>query len=128
MKLHFAIFLFTFLLQISCKEKLEKEFRFFDIENLDSGNVKLLIYRLEGSKFQNDFYIDDINVLKTMQNQWIFTKKSKIWSCGFDHRLVLMDGNKIVQEKLINLDCEYMSGWIYFPKEYLLDNKSNFKE
>lgn len=130
MKYKFLFFLLSIFLLISCKEKLNEEYHFFNLENFDSGKYKLLVFGLEGEWIDDfrDFYIDDISTLKQMQQQWTFKYKSEVMPCGYGYKIVLVNKEEIINEKYINIDCEYMSGWIYFPENYLSDYKSSFKK
>lgn len=131
MKINKAKFFFFLMLSIfisGCIEKLEKEYSFFNNIELEKGKHKLLVYPLEG-EFIDDFkhfYIEDISTLKEMQQEWIFKHKSDIMPCGYGYSLLLVDENSIINKKNVNIDCEYMSGWIHFPKHYLTDYKKSF--
>lgn len=130
MKFKFLLIVSLLFILSGCKDKLKEEYHFFKSENLNSGNYKLLVYGLEGEIIDDyiDFYIDDISTLKQMQKQWIFKYKSEVMPCGYGYRVVLVNEKEIINEKYINIDCQYMSGWIYFPKKYLSDYKSSFKK
>jgi hypothetical protein len=111
-----------------CKEKLENEYSFFKDIDLEKGKHKLLVYPLEGEIIDDftHFYIEDISTLKEMQQKWIFKHKSDIMPCGYGYSLLLVDENSILNKKSVNIDCEYMSDWIHFPKHYLTDYKKSF--
>ncbi|MBD3905268.1 hypothetical protein NAL32_07265 [Chryseobacterium sp. Ch-15] len=113
----------------NCNEKLSQPISFFEDYDLTSGKYKLEIYHVEGEiidDFKN-FYIDDPETLNKMKKQWIFKYKSEVMPCGFGYELHLIEDKKVIKKTLINIDCEYMSGWVYFPKEYLTDHKNHFK-
>ncbi|MCX8523644.1 hypothetical protein OF897_06880 [Chryseobacterium formosus] len=112
----------------SCKEKLAEPILFFENYDLKSGKYRLEGHQIEGEIIDDftNFYIDDPETLITMQKQWIFKYKSGIQPCGYGYSIVLKENNKIIKQTLVNIDCEYMSGWIYFPKEYLTDYKNHF--
>jgi hypothetical protein len=90
----------------------------------------LVFYVKEGGIIENyhEFYIDDIKTLNDIKKQWVFTKKSDIYSCGYNYSMEVIKKDSTVFCKSINVDCEYMSGWIYFPKEFLLMHKKSFKK
>lgn len=113
----------------NCKEKLAEPIVFFENYNLKSGNYRLEVRQVEGTiidSFKN-FYIDDPRALLKMQKQWIFKYKSDIQPCGYGYSIVLKENNKVLKQTYVNIDCEYMKGWIHFPKEYLTDHKNHFK-
>jgi hypothetical protein len=111
-----------------CKEKLEIEYSFFNNIEVEKGKHKLLVFPLEGEIIDDftHFYIEDVSTLKKMQQEWVFKHKSDIMPCGYGYLLMLVDEDSIINKKSINIDCEYMSGWIYFPKKYLTDYKKSF--
>lgn len=118
-----------FLLFTNCREKLEEPVSFFENYDVSSGRYKLEIHQVEGELIDDfrNFYIDDPLTLNKMKRQWVFKYKSDIKSCGYGYLIALKEDNKSIKQTLVNLDCEYMSGWIYFPKKYLLDHKNHFK-
>lgn len=123
------IIISTISLFSSCKEKLSKSVSFFEDYDLNSGRYRLEVNQVEGQiigDFKN-FYIDDIATLIKMQKQWVFKYKSSVKSCGYGYSIALKENSKTIKQSFINIDCEYMSGWIYFPKEYLTDHKNHFK-
>ncbi|MBL4754371.1 MAG: hypothetical protein JKY52_12355 [Flavobacteriales bacterium] len=122
--------IFLILLLIGCQEKLEAEYVFFEDCDFDTGGYKLLVYGDEGEWIEDyrDFYIDDVETLKRMQKQWVFKYKSDVKPCGYGYHLKLVDGKKVLKSKSVNIDCEYMSGWVYFPKLYLTEHKNSFKK
>ena len=123
-------YIFLVFVVTGCREKLDREFVFFKDCNLDNGNYKLLVYATEGEWIDDyrDFYIDDVETLKRMQKQWIFRHKAEVMSCGYGYRLQLVDEKRILLSKSVNIECEYMSGWIYFPEAYLKEHKESFKK
>jgi hypothetical protein len=125
-----VIFFLMPLFILSCDEKLEKEIVFFEGIDFDSGEYKLLVNGSEGKQFEDyyDFYIDDIQTLNEMKKQWVFTRKSEITACGYGYNVKLVNQNGVVKSTSINIECEYMSGWIRFPKRYLTDHKKSFKK
>lgn len=131
MKLTLKILIVIFSLTIlsHCKEKLTKPISFFEDYDLNSGKYKLEVYQIEGEIIDDfkKFYIDDSETLKKMQKQWIFKYKSEVMPCGFGYELHLVKDHTIIKKTLINIDCQYMQGWIHFPKEYLTDHKIHFK-
>lgn len=122
--------LFSFLLLISCQESLEKEIVLFSNYDFNSGEYKLVFYGNEGGIIENyyKFYIDDVKTLNEIKKQWIFTKKSDIYSCGHSYSMDLLKKDSVIFSKSINVECEYMSDWIYFPKAFLLNHKKSFKK
>ena len=112
-----------------CKERLDKEYRFFGDHDVQNGSYKLLVFGSEGTWIDDyrDFYIDDPATLSKMKDQWIFKYRTDMMLCGFGYIVKLVDEDKIVAETAINLDCEYIEGWIYFPEDYLRDHISSFK-
>lgn len=122
------IVIFSLLLLYNCKEKLSKPISFFENYDLNSGKYRLEVNQVEGEIIDDfkRFYIDDPETLSKMQKQWIFKYKSSVQPCGYGYSIVLKENNKILKQTFVNLDCEYMSGWIYFPKEYLTDHKDHF--
>ena len=134
MKKHFrwiliitALLLLGFLL---CgKVKLKNEYDFFYNNDLSTGKYKFLAFwdyniLIEGYK---DFYIDDIETLLKMQKQWVFKYQSEILACGWGYRIFLVDDNNVLNQIALNIDCEYLDGWIYFPKNFLTDHVASFK-
>jgi len=63
-----------------------------------------------------------------MKKQWMFNEKADIMPCGYGYELYLVNESKMIKNVAINIDCEYMSGWIKFPKEFLTDHKKSFKK
>jgi len=122
------IFIIFFAL-IGCKEKLSEEYDFFGGKDLSNGKYKLLVYGTEGEWIDDfqDFYIDDITTLQNMQKQWTFKYKTDPWACGYGYFLKFVDDKSVLNRKAVNIDCEYLAGWIYFPRNYLEDHKSSFK-
>ena len=131
MKSYTKILFVSIILLCSCRGKLSEEIVFFENYDLSTGEYKLLVFGEEGLWIDDyqDFYIDDIETLKKMQKQWIFKYKSDISACGYGYSIMLVDSDKVLKEAAVNIerDCEYMSGWIYFPKKYLSDHKTYFK-
>lgn len=129
-KLIQIITLIVVLSMTSCYKSLDEKIVFFEGIDFDSGNYKLLVYGTEGDWIEDyqDFYIDDIQTLNEIKKQWVFTKKSDAMPCGYGYNLELVNQSKILKSTSINIDCEYMSGWIRFPKKYLTDHKKSFKK
>ena len=132
MKLFSKILLiFTLILFAGCYEKLSNKITFFEGYDFSTGDYKLLVFGLEGLWIDDyiDFYIDDIETLQKMQKQWVFKYKTDVMACGYGYNVMLVDSNEVVEETWVNIesDCEYMSGWIRFPKSYLSDHKTHFK-
>lgn len=126
----YKILLFSILLIFSCQQNLERKIILFDKVDFNSGEYKLVFYGEEGGIIENyyKFYIDDIKTLNDIKKQWVFTKKSEIYSCGYSYTMELIKKDSVVFSKPINVECEYMSDWIYFPKEFLLDHIKSFKK
>ena len=116
-------------LLLACREKLAEPISFFENYDLQSGRFRLEASKTDGVAIDNheNFYIDDPKTLTKMQQQWIFRYKSDIQPCGYGYAFYLKENNKTIKQTSVNLDCEYMSGWIYFPKEFLTDHKNHFK-
>lgn len=112
-----------------CKERLSEEYKFFGNHDLSSGDYKLIVFGTEGARIEDyrDFYIDDIETLERMQKQWVFKYKTTPMSCGYGYNIRLVSKDKILEEKSVNVDCEYMTGWIFFPRNYLTDHIESFK-
>lgn len=129
MKLFTLLFLNTLLL-LGCQDKLDRKIILFDKYDFNSGEHKLIFYGQEGRIIKNypNFYIDDIKTLNAIKKEWCFTKKSDIMSCGYSYNMQLIKNDSVLIEKSINVECEYMSGWLYFPKEFLVKHKSSFKK
>lgn len=125
----FLILLLLGFLVLNCHERLPKPISYFEDYNFSSGKYKLEFYEIEGQIIYDykKFYIDDVETLKTMKKQWIFKYKSDIMPCGYGYQLNLVEDDKIVKKAYINIECEYMEGWIHFPKQYLTDHKNHFK-
>ncbi|WP_159477073.1 hypothetical protein [Chryseobacterium sp. 18068] len=124
-----VIAIFSLIILSNCKKKLLQPISFFENYDLNSGKYKLEAYQVEGKIIDDykKFYIDDPEVLNKMKKQWVFKYKSEVMPCGFGYELHLIKDKKIIKKTLVNIDCEYMEGWIYFPKEYLTDHKNHFK-
>ena len=112
-----------------CKEKLSEEYRFFGNRDLKSGDYKLIVIGTEGSWIEDyrNFYIDDVETLCQMQEQWVFKYKTTPQACGYGYNIRLVYKDKVLEEKSVNIDCEYMTGWIFFPRNYLTDHIHSFK-
>ena len=39
---------------------------------------------------------------------------------------MFVNEDSVLNRKSVNIDCEYMGGWIHFPKSYLEDYKDSF--
>lgn len=126
----YKFLLFSILFVLSCQENLQRKIVLFDKVDFNSGEYKLVFYGEEGEIIENyyKFYIDDIKTLNDIKKQWVFTKKSDIYSCGYNYSMEVIKKDSTVFCKSINVDCEYRSGWIYFPKEFLLMHKKSFKK
>lgn len=124
-----VVLLLLILSTTSCYESLDRKVVYFAEIDFESGNYKLLVYGMEGEWIEDyrDFYIDDIQTLNRMKRQWVFTKKSDEMPCGYGYSLKLVNQSEILKSTSINIDCEYMSGWIRFPRKYLEDHKKSFK-
>jgi len=122
------LFISIVLLFAGCK-RLPSEIKFFENYDFSTGEYKLLVFGTEGDWIDDyrDFYIDDIEVLKKMQKQWVFKYKTKTWACGYGYIVMLVDSNEVLKEAEVNIDCKYMTGWIRFPKRYLSNHKAHFK-
>ncbi|MET3731785.1 hypothetical protein [Moheibacter stercoris] len=110
---------------------MDTEYQFFPKKELKEGRKLMVFSIMEGANekyFEGNFYTDDLKVLNKMKNQWKLNKRSDIMPCGYTHKLVFADEYRTLNEIEINLECEYASGWIYFPKEYLLKYESKFKK
>ena len=129
MKPKSTILLLTLLTLFGCKERLSEEYRFFGNYDLKNGDYKLIVIGTEGAWIEDycDFYIDDVETLERMQDQWVFKYKTTPMSCGYGYNIRLVNEDKTVEEKSVNVDCEYMTGWIFFPKNYLTDHIQSFK-
>ena len=116
------------LLFIGC-EKLPSEIKFFENYDLSTGEYKLLVFGTEGEWIDDyqDFYIDDIKVLKKMRKEWVFKHKSDILACGYGYIVMLVNADEVLKEVAVNIECEYMTGWVRFPKQYLSNHKKHFK-
>jgi hypothetical protein len=125
-----VFFFVALLFVISCKEKLESKIVLFEDVELSNGEYKLYFFGLEsdGIKGFSNFYIDDKETLSKIKAQWIFDEKSETMSCGYSYSMVLVINKKIVLQKAINTECEYLEGWIHFPNSYLTSHKMNFKK
>jgi len=62
-----------------------------------------------------------------MQKEWVFKYKSDILACGYGYIVMLVNSDKVLKEVAVNIECEYMTGWIRFPKRYLSNYKAHFK-
>ena len=131
MKFYPKILFISIILLCSCRGRLPEEIIFFENCNLSTGEYKLLVFGEEGQWIDDyrDFYIDDTEVLKKMQKQWVFKYQSDILACGYGYSIMLVDKDKVIKEVAVNIecDCEYMTGWVYFPIRYLSDYKTHFK-
>jgi len=123
------ILLIPIILLFAGCERLPSKIKFFENYDLSTGEYKLLVFGTEGEWIDDyrDFYIDDIETLKEMQKQWIFKYKSEVMACGYGYIVMLVDSNKVLKKTAVNIDCEYMEGWIRFPKSYLSNYKAHFK-
>nr|WKN37410.1 hypothetical protein K4G66_01640 [Tunicatimonas sp. TK19036] len=114
---------------VGCHEKLDEELVYFEDVDFSSGDYKIYVFATEGEWIEDykNFIIDDIEILNEIKKRWVFEHKIPPSACGYGYNLKLVDNEKIVKSTSINVDCEYMSGWIEFPKEYLSDYKSAFE-
>lgn len=128
MKKHLLIISLIYCL-FGCTESLDKEIVFFDKIDFNSGNYKIYVFASEGAwiKDYKDFVIEDIETLNKIKDKWVFKNKVPPTSCGYGYNLKLVDTTNILKSVNINFDCEYMSGWIQFPKEYLSEFTESFK-
>ena len=129
MKYHFCVLVLLILL-LGCKDVLEKEQVIFKEYDFSTGNYKLLFYGQENKRIEgfDNFYIDDIETLEKIKKHWIIRYKSDVMPCGYTYAITLEKNNIISKEFLVNLDCEYMTGWFHFPKSYITDYKRSFKK
>ncbi|MCL2097823.1 MAG: hypothetical protein FWH23_03580 [Bacteroidales bacterium] len=131
-KFYTEILFIAISLFCSCRGRLPETVIFFENYDLSTGEYKLLVFGGEGQWIDDyrDFYIDDTEVLTKMQKRWVFKYQSDIMACGYGYSILLVDRNKVLKEVEVNIecDCEYMSGWIYFPRSYLSDYKNHFKK
>ncbi|SFN60918.1 hypothetical protein SAMN05421741_10817 [Paenimyroides ummariense] len=128
MKTKILIILFSLVLFIGCSEKLPNEVYFFENYEVENGKYKLFVIGTEGEWIDDykDFYIDDIETLKKMKTQWIFSEKSEVMPCGYGYIIYLVNKKEVLKSEAINIECEYMSGWIKFPKKYITEYKDKF--
>ena len=128
MKAKFLIIFLFIISSISCSEKLPNEISFFENYEVENGKYKLYVIGTEGEWIEDyrDFYIDDIETLKKMKTQWVFKEKSEVMPCGYGYILYLVNDKEVLKSEAINIDCEYMTGWIKFPREYISDYKNQF--
>jgi len=131
MKFYPKILFVSIILLCSCRGRLPEEIKFFENYDLSTGGYKLLVFGEEGQWIDDyrDFYIDDTEVLRKMQKQWVFKYQSDIMACGYGYLIMLVDRDNVLKEVAVNIecDCEYMTGWVYFPRRYLSDYKTHFK-
>jgi len=129
MKFYTKILLVSIILLFVGCERLPNKIKFFENYDLSTGEYKLLVFGTEGEWIDDyrDFYIDDIEVLKKMQKEWIFKYKSDILACGYGYVVMLVNRDEVLKEVAVNIECEYMTGWIRFPKKYLSNYKAHFK-
>jgi len=129
MNFYSKILLVSITLLFAGCERLPSEIKFFENYDLSTGEYKLLVFGTEGEWIDDyrDFYIDDIEVLKKMQKEWVFKYKSDILACGYGYIVMLVNSDEVLKEVAVNIDCEYMTGWIRFPKRYLSNYKAHFK-
>lgn len=123
------LFIWAFISVLGCTEKLPEKIHFFDSIDLKSGEYKLLVYGLEGLWIEDyrDFYIDDVKTLEKMKKQWVFTRKVDPKPCGYGYSIYLVNNDSILKKIWVNIDCEYGSDWVKFPKRYLNGHKASFK-
>ena len=127
------ILLIVTILFCGCSWILPQKAKFFEDYDLSTGEFKLLVFGQEGMWIDDyrDFYIDDIEVLKKMQKQWVFRFKSSVMACGFGYRIMFVDRDRVINEAWVNIQrgCEYMVwfDWLRFPKRFLLDHKAHFR-
>jgi len=122
-----SILLLIFCLT-SCKEQLDKEIVFFENIDFKSGVFKIYLFASDGPQIGDfhNFVIEDVETLELLKERWIFKNKISPIACGYGYNLKLVDDKKVVKSTNINVECEYMTGWIKFPKEYLSDFKHSF--
>ncbi|MEP1069416.1 MAG: hypothetical protein ABJG99_11760 [Crocinitomicaceae bacterium] len=121
-------FIIASLILTSCSKKLDQEVIYFDDINFNSGNYKLYFIGTEGTYIDNykDFKIENIYALNKIKKTWIFTERSEVMSCGYGYILYLVDGQQVLKTTGINIECEYFSDWIKFPKKHLTDFKEYY--
>ncbi|MBV9989639.1 MAG: hypothetical protein JO301_18295 [Chitinophagaceae bacterium] len=69
-----------------------------------------------------EFYTDDIALMNEIKRSWVFTKKIPVKNCGYHYSIQVTHHGKIVQDMLINLNCNIISsdnGYYYFSPEKL---------
>lgn len=103
------------------------QFRPFERYNFEEGG-----YLLAGvfehhddhavQKKLGEFYVDDKEVLKSIQKAWNFPREQKIYACGYHYYVVLLKNGKRVDDLAINLDCQQIvtdKGSRYFDARLL---------
>lgn len=128
MKPYLLVLVLLFFSSIGCKKELPNELLFFENHPVENGKYRLYFLGTEGEWIEGykDFYIDNIPTLVQMKKQWVFRHASDIMPCGYGYTVYLVNENKILKTKAINIEYEYMSGWIEFPKKYLTQYKNQF--
>jgi len=134
LQIRYLLFLSSVVVLLtSCKQRLDEFEPFFGTADLSKGNYKLIGIGLEGlwvDDFRN-FYIDDVQTLQQMQNQWVLDYSVPATACGYGYYLKLVKDTVVIKEAYVNLECEYLYSkehpWRSFPANYLTDHKASFK-
>lgn len=118
------LLLFTFLLlkpSTFGQTQILKEFDF------DNGGYYILGTRSDHQKNSlfdsiGEFYTDDIKILNTFKNTWIFSKPGKKYACGYHYTIFVCKGGHILKSIRVNLSCEELvtdEGYFYFDTNLL---------
>lgn len=68
------------------------------------------------------FYTDDINLLKTFQQEWVFSKPGKKYACGYHYTIYLCKNGVALESMRVNLNCNEIvcnEGYFYFEANKL---------
>ncbi len=131
----YTTYIFFLLLTLtSCKNRLSEPISFFGNYELQDGNYKLVGIGLQGEHIEGykNFYIDDIETLQKMREQWVFEYSTEPMACGFGYELRFLRDTLVLSQGLLNLECGYLNTkrqkWLHFPSKYLTDHVSKIKE
>ena len=73
-------------------------------------------YRHKTANTIGQFYIDNVEVLKDIQNTWQFETFEYRYRCGYDYTLYLAKGDSIIEKFSLNIECSS-----------LVDQHANYK-
>jgi len=75
-----------------------------------------------------EFYTDDIKVLNDFKKEWVFSKKSPMYACGYHYSIFVTHNGTILESFELNLNCNVIAtdyGYFYFDTKDFRNSKTD---